>query len=101
AGGERAAALHQVAEAIEADAETLVALERSCTGKVDTQARMEVDMSAAYFRYYAGVLRAHHGRTIDQGGDSHTYTRLEPYGVVGIITPWNFPLNQACRAAAP
>jgi aldehyde dehydrogenase (NAD+) len=31
----------------------------------------------------------------------HTYTRLEPYGVVGVITPWNFPLNQACRAVAP
>jgi aldehyde dehydrogenase (NAD+) len=58
-------------------------------------------MSAAYFRYYAGVLRARHGRTIDLGGGHHTYTRLEPYGVVGVITPWNLPLNQACRAAAP
>ena len=32
---------------------------------------------------------------------TYTYTRLEPYGVVAVITPWNFPLNQACRGAAP
>src|SRR5207245_2164290 len=73
----------------------------ACTGKVDGQLRMEVDMSAAYFRYYAGVVRAHHGRTIDQGAGMHTYTRFEPYGVVAVITPWNFPLNQACRGLAP
>src|SRR4029079_4245224 len=41
------------------------------------------------------------GRTIDQGNAAHTYTSLQPYGVVGVITPWNLPLNQACRALAP
>jgi aldehyde dehydrogenase (NAD+) len=100
-GAERSAVLHAVADALEAGADDLIELERACTGKVAAQLRMEVDMSAAYFRYYAGVLRAHHGRTIDQGAGFHTYTRLEPYGVVGIITPWNLPLNQACRALAP
>jgi aldehyde dehydrogenase (NAD+) len=58
-------------------------------------------MSADYFRYYAGIVRSLGGRTIDQGGGQHTYTRLEPYGVVGIVTPWNLPLNQACRGIAP
>src|SRR5262245_51391326 len=101
AASERAAVLHRVADAIERDAETLMALERACTGKVAAQLRMEVDMSAAYLRYYAGVLRAEHGRTIDQGGGNLTYTRLEPYGVVAVITPWNLPLNQACRALPP
>ncbi|HEY7105322.1 MAG TPA: aldehyde dehydrogenase family protein [Acidimicrobiia bacterium] len=98
---ERAAVLHGIADAVEASADELIELERACTGKVDAQLRMEVDMSVAYFRYYAGVIRAHHGRTIDQGADTHTYTRLEPYGVVGVVTPWNFPLNQASRALAP
>jgi len=98
---ERADALRHVADAVEADADELIELERACTGKIPAQARMEVDMSVAYLRYYAGVLRAHHGRTIDQGAGVHTYTRLEPYGVVAVITPWNLPLNQACRAAAP
>lgn len=98
---ERSTALHRVADAIEADLEGLIALERTATGKTDAQARMETTMSAAYFRYYAGVVRSHGGRTIDQGGDTLTYTRHEPYGVVAVITPWNFPLNQACRGGAP
>jgi aldehyde dehydrogenase (NAD+) len=100
-GAERAEALNRVADAIERHSEELMAADRACTGKVPGQLRMECDMSAAYFRYYAGVLRAVGGRTIDQGAGMHTYTRLEPYGVVGVITPWNFPLNQACRAVAP
>ena len=100
-GVERSETLHQVADAIDADADELVALERASTGKVERQARLEVAMSAAYFHYYAGVVRAHHGRTIDHGAGHLTYTRLEPYGVVAVITPWNFPLNQACRGAAP
>lgn len=100
-GAERAESLHRVADAIERNAEELMAADRACTGKVPGQLRMEVDMSAAYFRYYAGILRAVGGRTIDQGAGMHTYTRLEPYGLVGVITPWNFPLNQACRAVAP
>ncbi|HEY8527608.1 MAG TPA: aldehyde dehydrogenase family protein [Acidimicrobiales bacterium] len=99
--GERGELLHKVADAIETHADELMELERACTGKVPHQLRSEVDMSAAYFRYYAGVIRAHHGRTIDLGRGAHTYTRLEPYGVVGIITPWNLPLNQAARAVAP
>ena len=100
-GAERSEALHRVADAIEHGAGELMALERACTGKVPAQLRLEVDMSAAYFRYYAGVLRTLGGRTIDQGAGTHTYTRLEPHGVVAAITPWNLPLNQACRALAP
>lgn len=100
-GAERAELLHRVADAVEAGADELIELERAGTGKVAGQLRMEVEMSAAYFRYYAGVLRVHQGRTIDLGGGNHTYTRLEPYGVVAAITPWNLPLNQACRALAP
>ena len=98
---DRASVLLRIAEAIEAEVRAFVDLERSCTGKVDGQLRHEVLASAAYFRYYAGVLRSLHGRTIDQGSANHTYTRLEPYGLVAVITPWNLPLNQACRATAP
>ncbi|MEU6354363.1 aldehyde dehydrogenase family protein [Streptomyces sp. NPDC047072] len=98
---DRSEALHRVADAMAAHADALIDLERACTGKVPAQLRLEVDMSVSYFRYYAGILRAHHGRTVDQGAGHHTYTRLEPYGVVAVITPWNLPLNQACRASAP
>ncbi|RBM21879.1 aldehyde dehydrogenase [Prauserella sp. PE36] len=98
---ERSEVLHRIADAVEAHSGELAELERACTGKVAAQLRTEVETSAAYFRYYAGILRAHAGRTIDLGGTNHTYTRLEPYGVVAVITPWNLPLNQACRALAP
>ncbi len=101
AGADRSEALHRVADAIEDGAGELMELERACTGKLPGQLRLEVDMSAAYFRYYAGVLRSVGGRTVDLGAGNHTYTRLEPYGVVAAITPWNLPLNQACRALAP
>ncbi|MEI7999811.1 MAG: aldehyde dehydrogenase family protein [Actinomycetes bacterium] len=98
---ERARVLRRVADALESDLDLLARLERACTGKTDAQLRTEFDTAVAYVRYYAGVLGAHHGHTVDLGAGNHTYTRLEPYGVVGVITPWNFPLNQACRAVAP
>ena len=98
---ERASMMNAIGEAIDANAAELIELERACTGKVEVQAKSEVAMSAAYFRYYAGALRSFGGRTIDLGSASHTFTALEPYGVVGVITPWNYPLNQSCRAVAP
>ena len=100
-GAERSDVLHRLADLMERHDDELIDLERACTGKLPAQLRLEIDMSVAYVRYYAGVLRTVGGRTIDLGAGNHTYTRLEPYGVVGVITPWNLPLNQACRAAAP
>jgi acyl-CoA reductase-like NAD-dependent aldehyde dehydrogenase len=98
---ERSHVLHHIAEAILDSAAELMELERQCTGKITSQLDLELKMSASYFSYYAGVLQALGGRTIDQGASNHTYTRLEPFGVVGVITPWNLPLTQACRAVAP
>jgi aldehyde dehydrogenase (NAD+) len=98
---ERSDLLHLIAEAIHDSADALVAFERACTGKPEMQAWRDVEVAASYFRYYAGIVRHHSGRTIDQGAGTHTYTRLEPYGVVAVITPWNMPLTQACRGIAP
>ncbi|MBX6387388.1 MAG: aldehyde dehydrogenase [Frankia sp.] len=98
---ERSDVLHAVADVLAAHIDELTELELAATGKVPAQLKVEIDMSVAYFRYYAGVLRATHGRTIDLGAGVHAYTRLEPYGVIGVITPWNLPLNQAARSLAP
>jgi aldehyde dehydrogenase (NAD+) len=98
---DRSAVLHEIAEAIARSSDELMEMEWACTGKLPAQLRLELDMSAGYFRYYAGIVRSQGGRTIDLGSGRHTYTRLEPYGVVAVITPWNLPLNQACRALAP
>jgi acyl-CoA reductase-like NAD-dependent aldehyde dehydrogenase len=55
-GAARSEFLHRVAAAIEGNSDDLVKVERVSTGKVEQQLRLEIDMSAAYFRYYAGVL---------------------------------------------
>jgi aldehyde dehydrogenase (NAD+) len=98
---ERSAILHRIAEGIHAKFDEFKALEYASTGKTEQQLVFEISTSIDYFRYYAGILRSFAGRVIEQGAGNHTYTRLEPYGVVAAITPWNLPLNQAARAVAP
>src|SRR5262245_39383943 len=53
---DRSAVLHAIADRIERHDAELMELERFCTGKLPSQLRLEIDMSAGYFRYYAGVL---------------------------------------------
>ncbi len=97
----RGRALSAIAAAIRAEAKTLAALEAADTGKLGWQAAAEVEGAAQYFEFYAGLVNAEHGETIDLGAQYHSFTRREPFGVVGIILPWNAPLNQAARGLAP
>jgi len=76
-------------------------LERSESGKPAWQAPMEVEIAAQYFEFYGGLTNLFHGETINLGEGYHSYTKREPFGVVGVITPWNAPLNQAARGIAP
>jgi aldehyde dehydrogenase (NAD+) len=97
----RAKVLAAIGAGIRAEVEALAGAESSETGKLLPALRMEIEMSAGYWDYYAGALTALHGRTIDHGSTELVYTRREPYGVVGVITPWNGPFNQASRSVAP
>ncbi|MFC6064040.1 aldehyde dehydrogenase family protein [Streptomyces ochraceiscleroticus] len=87
--------------AVRDKAEEFIALESAETGKPDWQARLEVEGAAAYCEFYGGLVNIEQGHTLDAGPGTHAYTRREPYGVIGIITPWNAPLNQCVRSAAP
>lgn len=98
---ERSRILLAIAAALRDDRERLAELEVAETGKLSAELPAEHGTAADYFEYYAGALRFLHGDTINLGADSHVFTRQEPYGVVGIITPWNGPLNQAARSIAP
>jgi len=98
---ERSRVLLAVEAAIAAHAGALAELEREETGKPEAVARDELAGTAAYFGYYAALARTLGGETFDVGPDTHVYTRREPYGVVGLITPWNYAVNQAARGAAP
>jgi aldehyde dehydrogenase (NAD+) len=98
---ERAALLTKLAAAIRSRAAEFVELESAETGKPLWSAQLEIEGAAAYFDFYAGLVHVPQGETLDLGPGAHSFTRREPYGVVGVITPWNAPLNQAVRSTAP
>ena len=47
-----------------------------------------------YMQFYGGIAGSLQGENIQVGPEQHSYTVHEPYGVVGVITPWNAPLNR-------
>ena len=98
---ERGRILLDVARKIRERSRELCELERLETGKPAIQAPFEIEVAAQYFELYGGLVNAIHGEHIDLGAGYHSYTRREPFGVVGVILPWNAPLNQAGRGIAP
>jgi acyl-CoA reductase-like NAD-dependent aldehyde dehydrogenase len=75
-------------------------LEARNVGKPITDARGEMAMVVDTFRYYAGAPERLLGDTIPVPG-GQAWTVREPLGVVGLITPWNFPLTIASWKLAP
>lgn len=98
---DRGRLLLALSRAIESQSGRLAEIESREAGKPSWQSPMEMAGSAAYFEFYGGLVNVVHGETIDLGPDHHCFTRREPFGLVGVITPWNAPLNQVARAAAP
>jgi betaine-aldehyde dehydrogenase len=98
--GARAKALRRVASGLEERAEELAQLEARNVGKPIADARAEVAMVADVFNYYAGAPERLLGDTIPVAGGVDMTFR-EPLGVVGLITPWNFPLPIASWKVAP
>lgn len=99
--GERGRILTAIADGLRAQSDLLAELESAESGKPLWQSPIEVEGSAAFFDFYAGLANLPAGEVIDMGPGRHGYTVHEPYGVIGVITPWNAPLNQASRAIAP
>ena len=100
APGERAALLHRLADALEGKLEALAVLEARNAGKPIRDARGEMQMVVDTFRYYAAGPERNLGDTIPVAGGVGMTLR-EPLGVVGLITPWNFPLTIAAWKLAP
>ncbi|CAN5854057.1 aldehyde dehydrogenase family protein [soil metagenome] len=100
---ERAELLHEVARRTVAATPTLVdALIRE-QGKARPEQTEEVEWSATTLRYYAELARNNRGRVLPSG-EPRTQLNLvlkEPYGVVGAIVPWNFPLLLLAWKLAP
>jgi acyl-CoA reductase-like NAD-dependent aldehyde dehydrogenase len=97
---DRAQLLRRLATLVEEHGEELARLESRNVGKPIQGARGEVGMVAQVFHYYAGAVDKHFGETIPVGGGVD-FTFREPLGVVGLIVPWNFPLNIASWKLGP
>ena len=92
-GGERARIMRRVGDLIEANLEELATIEALEVGKAISQARGEMGFSATLWHYAAGHAQGLEGETHnDMGANTLGLVLREPAGVVGIITPWNFPL---------
>jgi aldehyde dehydrogenase (NAD+) len=89
---DRGRLLRRLATLVEEHHEELSRIESQNVGKPISGARAEVAMVADVFHFYAGAVDKRHGETIPvAGGIDMTFH--EPLGVVGLIVPWNFPLN--------
>ena len=98
---ERQAMLDAIADCVENKAEAFAQLESLDNGKPITEARIDIGLVADHFRYFAGIARAHEGSTVGTDDSRHVQTIEEPYGVVGQIIPWNFPLLMAAWKLGP
>jgi acyl-CoA reductase-like NAD-dependent aldehyde dehydrogenase len=98
--GDRAKLLRRLARVLEENVEDLAQLEARNVGKPISDARGEVGSVVDVFDYYAGAPERLLGNTIPVAGGVDVTFR-EPLGVVGLITPWNFPLPIASWKVAP
>ncbi|MEU6664221.1 aminobutyraldehyde dehydrogenase [Streptomyces sp. NPDC046821] len=99
---ERAAVLLRIADRLAANADALVRLEAANAGKPLTVARDDVESSIDTFRFMAGALRATTSMAAGEYAEHHLSVILrEPLGVVGVVTPWNYPLLMAVWKLAP
>lgn len=98
----RAEVLLRIADAVQAEADEFVALECENVGKPIAHARDEMPWVWDVIRYSAGAARGSHAPAAGEyANESTSWLRREPLGVVGLITPWNYPLLMAVWKVAP
>ena len=99
---ERAELLLKLADVIEENAEELAQLESQNAGKPLSVSREEPPVMADNLRYFAGAARILEGRATGEYMKGYTsWVRREPIGIVGGISPWNYPLMMAIWKLAP
>jgi len=101
--GERARALLRMADLIEEKGEEIADLEAADAGKPRSAVvEDEIPVMADQLRFFAGAARCLEGRAAGEYMEGHTsFIRREPIGVVGQITPWNYPLMMAIWKIGP
>jgi len=103
APSERSGLLLELAAAVEARAEDFVQAEGRNTGKPLALTRSEeIPPMLDQIRFFAGAARVLEGRSAGEYLAGHTsWVRREPIGVVGQVTPWNYPMMMAVWKIAP
>ena len=101
--GERALALIRLADAVEEHADELATLESANAGKPLSAFRNdEIPFMVDNLRFFAGAARCMEGKAAGEYLEGYTsIIRREPIGVVGQITPWNYPLMMAVWKIGP
>jgi betaine-aldehyde dehydrogenase len=100
---DRAGALLKIADAIEARVEEINRVECKDTGKpLGLTMSEEMPYASDHFRFFAGAARILEGKSAGEYMADHTsFVRREPVGVVGQVTPWNYPLLMMIWKIAP
>jgi betaine-aldehyde dehydrogenase len=100
---ERAAILARLADLIEEHADELAALETAQTGSAYKLRRdSDLPFTIDNLRFFAGAVRHLEGKAAAEYSGSHTsFVRREPLGVVGQVSPWNYPLWMAIWKIGP
>lgn len=100
---DRQLALFRIADEMQARAEEFADLESKDTGKPRASlVADEILQSIDQLRFFAGAARSLEGRAAGEYLAGHTsFVRREPIGVIGQVTPWNYPLNMAVWKIAP
>ena len=98
---QRGAMLWRLGDLIEQHKDELARLETLNNGKPLFESHIDIRLTVATFRYYAGWADKVHGETIPIDGNALNFTLREPLGVIGAIVPWNFPMSLAAWKVAP
>src|SRR5271155_529865 len=109
-GHERAKVMWRIGDLIDEHAQEFAELDSLNTGMPLMQATLQMSTCSEFFRYYAGWCSKlngtaydvkTHGIATDPFVDMHAYPLKEPFGVVGLIFPWNGPIFNASAKLAP
>src|SRR5699024_6052222 len=99
---ERANILLEIYQRMEERKEELAQVITKEMGKPINDARGEAQSAIDYFRWFAEEARRVYGETVPAStSDKRVLVIKQPIGVVGAITPWNFPLSMIARKVAP
>lgn len=98
---ERGAVLRRMAALVRANAERLAELETRCNGQPIVESRRQIDGAAILFDYYGGLVPALAGTSPAVAADVLDVTRVESYGVCGLILAFNAPFSLFAMKAAP